>query len=44
MKHLGRRSIIDFIARRGIAAGEEIRTDYSGDPDSKKNVWFEVEE
>ena len=43
VKHLDRRSI-DFIALRDIAAGEEIRTNYNGDPDSKKMVWFEVSE
>ncbi|HEY1773721.1 MAG TPA: SET domain-containing protein [Gammaproteobacteria bacterium] len=43
VKHFERRSI-DFIALRDIAAGEEIRTNYNGDPDSKKMVWFEVSE
>ena len=43
VKHLDRLSI-DFIALRDIAAGEEIRTNYNGDPDSKKMVWFEVNE
>lgn len=43
VKHYGRRSI-DFIALRDIAAGEEIRTNYNGEPDSKKRVWFEVSE
>ena len=43
VKHLDRRSI-DFIALRDIAAGEEIRTNYNGEPGSKKMVWFEVSE
>jgi uncharacterized protein len=43
VKHLDRRCI-DFIALRDIAAGEEIRTNYNGEPDSKKKVWFEVDE
>jgi len=38
------RRALDFIALRDIAAGEEIRTNYNGDPDSKKKVWFEVDE
>ena len=33
---------IDFIALRDIAAGEEIRTNYNGEPESKKMVWFVV--
>lgn len=41
VKHFDRRSI-DFIALQDIAAGEEIRTNYNGEPDSKKIVWFEV--
>jgi hypothetical protein len=43
VKHF-ERLIIDFIALRDIAAGEEIRTNYNGDPASKKMVWFEVTE
>lgn len=43
VKHFDRRTI-DFIALRDIAAGEEIRTNYNGVPDSKKMVWFEVSE
>ncbi|HEY3643750.1 MAG TPA: SET domain-containing protein [Gammaproteobacteria bacterium] len=43
VKHFERRSI-DFIALRDIAVGEEIRTNYNGDPESKKLVWFEVSE
>ena len=41
VKHLDRRSI-DFIALRDIAAGEEIRTIYNGDPESRKMLWFQV--
>jgi len=41
VKHFERLTI-DFIALRDIAPGEEIRTNYNGDPDSKKKVWFEV--
>jgi uncharacterized protein len=43
VKHFDRRTI-DFIALRDIAAGEEIRTNYNGDPDSKKVMWFQVSE
>lgn len=35
---------IDFIAVRDIAAGEEICTNYNGVTDSRKKVWFEVQE
>lgn len=43
VKRFDRRSI-DFIALRDIAAGEEIRTNYNGEPESRKMVWFEVSE
>ncbi len=43
VKDFGRRTI-DFIALRDIAAGEEIRTNYNGVPESRKLVWFEVSE
>lgn len=43
VKHFERLTI-DFIALKDIAPGEEIRTNYNGDPDSKKMVWFEVSE
>jgi hypothetical protein len=43
VKHFERLTI-DFIALRDIAAGEEIRTNYNGDPASKKMMWFEVSE
>jgi uncharacterized protein len=43
VKHPDRLSI-DFIALKDIAAGEEIRTNYNGEPESKKMVWFEVSE
>jgi len=38
------RLTIDFVALRDIAAGEEIRTNYNGEPDNRKMVWFEVDE
>jgi SET domain-containing protein len=31
---------IEFIALRDIAAGEEITTNYNGDPESREPVWF----
>jgi len=43
VKHFDR-GTIDFVALRDIAAGEEIRTNYNGEPDSRKMVWFEVSE
>lgn len=36
------RGTIDFIALRDIAEGEEIKTNYNGDPDSRKGLWFSV--
>ena len=33
---------IDFIALRDIATGEEITTNYNGDPDDRSPLWFEV--
>lgn len=36
------RSTIAFVARRDIARGEEITTNYHGDPDSTEPVWFSV--
>jgi uncharacterized protein len=33
---------IRFVARRDIAAGEEITTNYNGDPANIKPVWFEA--
>ncbi|HEV7165740.1 MAG TPA: hypothetical protein VGO35_10155 [Gammaproteobacteria bacterium] len=44
MRSLSCGRALDFIASRDLAAGEEIRTNYNGDPDSKKKVWFEVGE
>jgi uncharacterized protein len=38
------RLTIDFVALRDIDAGEEIRTNYNGEPGSRKMVWFEVSE
>jgi len=32
---------IEFVAARGIEAGEEITINYNGDPNSKKPIWFE---
>lgn len=43
MKHFDR-GTIDFVALRDIAAGEEIRTSYNGNPVDRKRVWFEVNE
>ena len=34
--------VMDFIAIRGIEAGEEITINYNGDPDDKDPVWFDV--
>jgi hypothetical protein len=33
---------IRFVARRDIAAGEEITTNYNGDPANLKPVWFDA--
>ncbi|MFI4920484.1 MAG: SET domain-containing protein [Gammaproteobacteria bacterium] len=33
---------IDFIALQDIAEGEEIKTNYNGDPTSRKGLWFSV--
>ena len=33
---------LDFYALRDIDPGEEITVNYSGDPDGKRAVWFEV--
>lgn len=41
VKHFERLTI-DFIALRDIAEGEEIKTNYNGDPDSRKGLWFSV--
>jgi SET domain-containing protein len=41
MKHFDR-GTIDFIALRDIAAGEEIRTNYTGDPAGREPLWFKV--
>jgi SET domain-containing protein len=41
VKHFDR-GTIDFIALRDIAAGEEIRTNYNGDPAGREPVWFAV--
>jgi uncharacterized protein len=34
------RQTIEFIALRDIAGGEEITTNYNGDPGSREPVWF----
>lgn len=34
------RQTIEFVALRDIAIGEEITTNYNGDPGSRKPVWF----
>ncbi len=36
------RQTIEFIALRDIAAGEEITTNYNGEPGDRKAVWFET--
>ena len=37
------RDTIEFIALRDIAVGEEIATNYNGDPESQKPVWFDAQ-
>ena len=34
--------IIEMVALRDIEAGEEILTNYNGDPEDETPVWFEV--
>ena len=36
--------LIEYIAIRPIAAGEEIVVNYNGDPSDKKPVWFDVKD
>ena len=36
------RQTVAFYAHRDIAPGEEITTNYNGDPTSRKPVWFDV--
>ncbi len=36
------RMSIEFVALRGISEGEEVTTNYHGDPQSRKPVWFEA--
>lgn len=38
------RLIIDFIAIRDIAVGEEIRTNYNGEPGDQTKLWFDASE
>ena len=33
---------IEFVALREIDAGEEITTNYNGDPNSEEPIWFET--
>lgn len=33
---------IEFVALRDIAEGEEVTTNYNGDPESRKPVWFDA--
>jgi hypothetical protein len=33
----------EFVALRDIAAGEEVTTNYNGDPDNSKPVWFDAQ-
>ena len=33
--------VVEFVARRTIAAGDEISINYNGDPLSRERVWFE---
>jgi len=37
--HLDRQTI-EFVALRDIGIGEEVTTNYNGDPESQKPVWF----
>lgn len=37
-----KKQIIIFTALRDIKKGEEITTNYNGEPDSKDKVWFKV--
>lgn len=41
VKHIDRLTI-DFIALRDIAAGEEIRTNYNGNPSEQAPLWFKT--
>jgi SET domain-containing protein len=34
---------IRFVALRDIEAGEEVTTNYNGNPDSQEPVWFDVQ-
>ena len=36
--------IIEMVALRDIEAGEEILTNYNGDPEDETPVWFEVKD
>lgn len=43
VKHYARLTI-DFVAIRDIAVGEEIRTNYNGEPGNQAKLWFDVTE
>ena len=43
VKHYERLTI-DFVAIRDIAVGEEIRTNYNGEPADQSKLWFDVTE
>ncbi|HET7175609.1 MAG TPA: SET domain-containing protein [Gammaproteobacteria bacterium] len=43
VKHYERLTI-DFVAIRDIAVGEEIRTNYNGEPGDQTKLWFDVTE
>jgi len=43
VKHFDRLTI-DFVAIRDIAVGEEIRTNYNGEPGDQTKLWFDVTE
>lgn len=38
------RQTIEFVALRDIAEGEEVTTNYNGNPKSREPVWFEARE
>lgn len=43
VKHYERQTI-DFVAIRDIAVGEEIRTNYNGEPGDQTKLWFDASE
>ncbi len=38
------RMSIEFVALRDISEGEEVTTNYNGNPESREPVWFEMKE